>query len=157
MENIDELKLIRQQLVEQVNANHKAIEDKLKSFLSSHCVRGNVDLYLTSDIRFRYNYNSKFTLMCNVGFMTDDPERIKKGWQSDFGSTFYLDINETYIEINKGTIGTYRSSDKYQVARDHFISNIWDNEDLIIEIIKENLCVETWDELENYCRIHLQK
>ena len=127
MENIDTLKLKEQQLIEEANLNQKDVEDTLKNFLSMHCVEGDFDIEVRTTINLHKYLDTTYTVYCDIEFLTKDPERIEKGWHTDFGSDFDLDIKDSYISINKGTCGSYTNKDVYQVARDHLISNIWKN------------------------------
>lgn len=137
MEKIDELMELqekRKAAFEQFKTNEKEVAERLANLIKVHCAPDGFELDIQLEMRteWRRNENSRYYFGGSVAFLTDDPERLKKGWKTDFGSNFDLSIHEYGIEINKGTCGSYTRKDKYQVARDIMLAKVWENEDVLV-------------------------
>lgn len=158
MENIDNLEMLlkqRDELTILIKQNKEAVETTLLDFLKQHCVKGDVTLTLSTDINDACVFfeKNKWYIRATLKFYTDDVERLAKGYEFDFHSSCMMTIYEnTGIEINCGTSGGYYSTDKYQVARAHLISSIWDNETSIIEIAKRTFDYDTYLQYKNVIR-----
>ena len=153
--NLQELIDNRKVAYDAFKANEKLTADALLELLKLHCpVEGfKIEARFNFSTTWRREKYGRYVFHADVGFVTDDPARIAKGWTTDFGSDFDLYIyEEGGIEINKGTCGSYTRKDKYQVARDLMLAKIWGVEDILINKMKE-LCdfnlYDTFMDLDN--------
>lgn len=142
-QQLETLRKQRNDAYETFHQNEQEVAQKLTDIIKMHCEPEGVEavIYLNMDKPWSSYRNEKnrYCFRGRVAFLTDDPERIKKGYTEDFGSNFDITINEEGgIEINKGTIGSYTSKDKYQVARDRMLCSIWDNESVIVGCMLNN-------------------
>lgn len=152
MENIDNLQMLlkqRDELETLVRQNKEEVKTTLLNFLTEHCLKGDVELGL------RINFNNtwacspdesgRWYVYVEVKFYTNDAKRLAEGYEFDFHSSFDLRIYEKRgIELSCPTSGGYYSTDKYQVARAHLISSIWDNEDAILNLIKRTFRFDSY-------------
>ena len=142
MDNLQQLIDNRKATYELFHTNEVATAEAIINFLKMHCTPEGVEI----SVHFNYDHyysRSGVTFSGRVEFITDDPQRIAKGWKTDFGSDFDIRINEVNgIEINKGTIGSYTLKDKYQVARDRMLAMIWDNHSIIVDIMAKSFQVD---------------
>lgn len=133
MENLETLKQRVEETYAKFYANTQETINAITSFINMHCCPEGFEL------NYRLNINEyEAKVSGDIEFITDDPERIKKGWKTDFGSDFDFSVSKSEIKINKGTIGSYTIKDKFQVARDRLICSIWDNHDIIVGIFNNN-------------------
>lgn len=154
-QQLETLREQRNAAYETFHQNELNVAQKLTDIIKMHCAPEGVEaiIYLEMDRPWSSSKDKgRYCFRGKIGFKTDDPVRLKKGFEEDFGSNFDITINEQGgIEINKGTIGTYSSKDKYQVARDRMLCNIWDNESVIIGCMLNNFNYDlyvTYNELD---------
>ena len=142
-----------QQLIDNRNAtyelfhnNEVATANAIIDFIKMHCTPEGVEPLIHLEHDSYCERKNGITFSGSVEFITDDPERIAKGWNTDFGSDFDIKISENYgIEINKGTIGSYTLKDKYQVARDRMLAMIWDNHSIIVDIMARTFQIDLYN------------
>ena len=142
----EQLETLRKQYnnaYETFHQHEQEVAQKLTDIIKMHCAPEGIEtvIYLNMDRPWHSNKTetNRYCFRGRVAFLTDDPERIKKGYTEDFGSNFDISIYEGgYVEINKGTIGSYTSKDKFQVGRDRMLCSIWDNESVIVGCMTAN-------------------
>lgn len=83
-----------------------------------------------------------------ISYPCQDPERKAKGWTTEFGTDVSVYIYPSHIEVNRGCIGNYRKTDKGQVFRDTFLSELWKSESDIIDMMKDDVNVDLLQEKE---------
>ena len=93
------------------------------------------------------DYGRTFEVHVRIEFETKDPERIAKGWQTDFGSDISLSIYDDGLEMNYGTCGTYSHKDEGQITRVYFVTKLWDHEQDIVDLVKENIDMDLYKEM----------
>lgn len=136
IDNLIELKNKREIAFKAFKTNEKIVIDELTKMLNEKCCPEGVELVvdLKMDVCHRYGEQyGQYYFNGDIGFKTDDKERLAKGWKTDFGSDFNIRIYQNGgIEINKGSCGSYRRQDKFQVARDLCLPKIWENEEALV-------------------------
>lgn len=136
IDNLIELNDKRKIALEAFEANEKIVIDELTKILNERCCPEGVELVVDLRMDTCWRHDEQYGLYCftgKVGFKTDNEERLAKGWKTDFGSDFDISIYQNGgIEINKGTCGSYRRQDKFQVARDLCLAKVWENEEALI-------------------------
>lgn len=90
---------------------------------------------------------SPFEVRLELSFETTDPERLERGYKTEFGCDISLTIHEDGMEMNYGTCGSYSSKDIGQMARAFLIPKLWLNEGSIIKICKDTVDMSVIDEL----------
>jgi hypothetical protein len=98
----------------------------------------NYSLYRNDDYTWEVNFS--------INFLTEDEERIKKGFDYEFGANIDVVINEGGLELNYGTCGHYNKNDKGQMSRAMFIPKLWENEDAMVAICKATLNMNDYEE-----------
>ena len=140
IDNLVELKTQREEAYKAFAENEKETANALTDLINTHCCPEGAELVI--DLRMGRTWRDNdglFEFSGKIGFKTDDEKRLAKGWTTDFGSDFDIRIMSTAgIEINKGTCGSYRKKDKFQVFRDRMLATIWDNEEVIVACMNEH-------------------
>ena len=101
--------------------------------------------WVSMDLRDKIEEQT-FSVRTTIYFKNLDPNKDR---DYDFGSNFDLTIYDTFIEINKGTCGSYTKYDRCQKGRDLLLASVWENEQTLCDICKEVINVELLDELYN--------
>lgn len=159
MDNINNLQQLIAEydtLQKEVSENEQLVSRLIMDFLQSHCNPTDCKLTgrFTLDRPWAYEQHGKYEVRGRISFLTDDPKRLEKGYDTDFGSDFDMTIyDKGGIAINKGTCGQYTLKDKYQIARDRVLGNLWENHDTIVNIVKGNINVTNFERL---CKLGIE-
>lgn len=90
-----------------------------------------------------YEPDSKYSIEhIGLAYFTDDPEEIKHNCKYDFGSEMNIRITSERIYVSPGCCGEYSDMNKYQVARVHFLSKLFNDEDEIVSTINKIIDLE---------------
>ena len=139
--SLEQLVNSRNEAFAKYDENEKATIEAIKNYINENCRPEGFELIFRLS---HHGYERNLEFAGEISFKTDDPERIKKGWDDDFGSDFDIYITSDGIKINKGTCGSYTLKDKYQIARDRILCKIWDHHDEIVKVMTDTFNSELY-------------
>ncbi len=114
------------------------VRDVINDYLKTLAWPDGLELLPLKSIRIDGSWgfdHERYAIRNEIEFKTNDADRLSRGYNYDFGSTFSLYIYPSHIEINAGTCGSYTSKDLGQLSRVYLIANIWNHEKEFVDAV----------------------
>ena len=159
MEGIDLLQQLTKRKAELSAAEENRqniLNEKLFSFINSiNDYNGLKMMPLSCSLRKPWSFKddvSTFDVRLVIQFYNEEGKTYDDGTiRPDFGSDITVDIFDNYIELNYGCCGSYTSKNKGQLTRIMLIAKLWQNEEEICKIARDNINIKEYDELTDVC------
>ena len=135
LERLDNLRARQHELFNNWNVVKENVTKRLHELLNNYN-QGNVPLYWSEDYKAGIEGKSwkddgtEWVVYRTIEFQDPDGKR-------DFGSNFDLRISNKRITVNIGTIGSWGSDDKCQLARINLVQSIFLHEQDLIQAMSE--------------------
>lgn len=114
----EQAKIFEQELSEKANEARIALKEKFQTVLKQFFVEDDC-IICCANVSISYRDVHKAEFRCDIGFKDPkNPDRM------EFGSSFWFQFEDGKIQINAGTIGSYKLSDIYQLKRNNTIYHL---------------------------------
>lgn len=155
MEGIDLLKQLQKdqsRLQGRYSKMQKRLNERLTSFIEKLRYKEGLEILpIEADISKSwgaYKEESSFEVTFSVYFKDPSGATYSNGMpKRDFASDFTIEVFENKIKLNHGCCGYFDKQNKGQISRLHLMPLLFDREEVLIKLVKDNIDMSLYDEL----------